>query len=106
MTKTKESLDKLHKGLEQKDNFKEILAQTPKKRNSFFSDLDFSIRYGKMILKEKLSKKSNEQEKDEWDIWITLTKLINFEKWMSFEEFPDLRKVLAEVSNPEEWIRK
>lgn len=53
-TRTKEVLDKLHKSLEQKDYFKEALTQTPKKRNSYFSDLDFSIRYGKAILKEKL----------------------------------------------------
>ena len=72
----------------------------PKKRSSCFSDLDFTIRYGKTLIKEKLSKKSNGEGKDEWILWIIMTKWVKFDKWMNFEDSPDLRKIIEEKLNP------
>ena len=82
---TKSSYDKFHKVIQKKEYFKEIQTKIPKKRNTFFSDLDFSIRYGKAILKEKVSRKQSKCDRDERDLWTVLKKWIKFEKYMTFE---------------------
>ena len=82
---TKSSYNEFNKAIQEKEYFKEVQRKIPKKRNTFFSDLDFSIRYGKAILKEKVSRKQSKCSRHERDLWTVLKKWIKFEKYMTFE---------------------
>ena len=81
----KSSYEEFHKVISEKEYFKEIQRKIPKKRNTFFSDLDFSIKYCKAILKEKVSKKQSRINRDEKTLWTVIKKWIKFEKYMTFE---------------------
>ena len=77
--------------------------QFPKKRVSCFADLEFTTRYGRLLLKEAITEP---REKDEWEIWIAITKWVKFEKFMIFEEQPTLAKVSKGTANPYSWIKE
>lgn len=85
-----------------KDYFQEVKKQFPKKRVSCFADLEFTMRYGRLLLKEVLDEP---REKDEWDLWLAMAKWVKFQKFMMFEEEPNLTKVTKTIANARSWIK-
>lgn len=81
LARAQETYENMHANMNGKDYFQEVKKQFPKKRVSCFADLEFTIRYGRLLLKEVLDEP---REKDEWDVWLAITKWVNFQKFMVF----------------------
>ena len=103
VARAQETYEDMHRNMNSKDYFQEIKKQFPKKRVSCFADLEFTIRYGKLLLKEVLHQP---KQQDEWNLWVVMAKWVNFPKFMSFEEQPTLTKVTKEVSDAHVWIKE
>ena len=90
LARAQEAHENMHAHMSTKDYFHPIQKQFPKKRVSCFADLQYTIRYGHLLLTEMLEES---REKDEWEIWVGLAKWVKFQKFMIFEEQPTLAKV-------------
>ena len=55
LARAQETYENMHAHMNRKGYFQEVEKQFPKKRVSCFADLEFSIRYGRLLLQEVLN---------------------------------------------------